>query len=872
MLSAHNTRHGFSSEDRILFLTSFTWDVSVSQIWGSLTSGATMLLAKEDARKDPDALASFLQQSRASITYTTPTQYASLLLRGRDKLSQIPGYRAAILAGEALSNRLVKDIYDLGVPGLKVYNEFGPSEATVQTTCHEAPYPESGDGYASIGYGLPNCSHYAVDAKLQPIPASVIGELCEGGPQVGAGYIGRPAATSQVYVENPFATQEYHLKGWTKMYRTGDRVRFLPDGQMEYKGRISGDTQVKLRGFRIELGEIESEIISIAKKIPEKLSADAAVICRRLGDAADGPREIDDRQLIAFLVSPNSYSRDEKQELASTVHTYLKTRLNHYMIPNGYHFTSALPTLPSGKRNRRALLDVELDLVYPISPKDPVSTVGEIANGEKGHEILESVKGYFRKVLKLQPEQPVESSSSFFELGGHSLLVLRLAAQVKKEYKIKVEVKEIFSDLTPLAVSQVIAAKLGLLPATVAPASVPDVDWQVEATLPDDSTFYPATRVAGKQQEATAPVALLTGADSVTGVNLLVRLLNSDEVTHVAVVGTESPVTLEALGSKIKEQGLIVSNPYHFINRIDVLPGSLSDSKFGLDGAAFEALGRSLSTIFHFGSQVSLLRSYADLKRANILSTQDVIRLAALGTDTSIHYLSSWSVVHLQRWVTSTRHYAEASGASIKDERAPDFFTPTGNEFAYFKTRWAAETLLSEAARRGISTSIYRSSGLDDNSSGDENNFFLGLVRNIIKTGVAPDFGDDDGISADFVTADYITDSVLRLKANTERQDSKVHIFHIRNPGAVSLRDLPQVLTSLGHQKASLDFVPVDEWLNRLEEGGEVNAAVLREYIGLGHRMFSLDDKKTRQTLGDEDGVPRIELGALPRQLEIGEN
>jgi acyl-coenzyme A synthetase/AMP-(fatty) acid ligase len=412
MLSAHNTRHNFCTDDKILFLTSFTWDVSVAQIWGSLTSGATMLLAKEDTRKDPDALALFLLQSRASVTYTTPTQYASLLLRGREQLSRMRQYRAAIFAGEALSSRLVRDVYDLGIQGLKVYNEFGPSEATVQTTCYEAKYPENADGYVPIGYGLANCSHYVVDSKLKPVPATVIGELCEGGPQVGAGYIGQPDATARVYVKNPFATQEHFMRGWNTIYRTGDRVRFLPDGQMEYKGRIAGDAQVKLRGFRIELGEIENEITAIASQMPKKLAAEAS-------------QDVDDRQLIAFLVTPNVFSKTEKESIVSTLHSQLKKRLNYYMIPNGYHFAAALPTLPSGKRNRRALHDLELNLIYPLS--DNVSTTGasSIQSHADGTHILEKVVDCFRKVLKLGPDQHVEPNMSFFDLGGHSLLVLK---------------------------------------------------------------------------------------------------------------------------------------------------------------------------------------------------------------------------------------------------------------------------------------------------------------------------------------------------------------------------------------------------------------------------------------------------------------
>ena len=860
MLSAHNTRHGFSSQDRILFVTSFTWDVSVAQIWGSLTSGATMLLAKEDVRKNPDALASFLLQSQATVTYTTPTQYASLLLDAKDRLSQIRGYRAAILAGEALSNRLVKDIYDLGVRGLKVYNQFGPSEATVQTTCHEAAYPESVDGYIPIGYGLPNCSHYVVDSKLKPVPATVLGELCEGGPQVGAGYIGRPHATAEVYVENPFATPEYYLRGWNTIYRTGDRARFLPDGQLEYKGRIAGDTQVKLRGFRIELGEIENEITVIAEQIPEKLAAEAAVICRRFGGADGASQEIDDRQLIAFLVTPYDHSQEERQNIVNTVNGQLKDRLNYYMVPNAYHFTAALPTLPSGKRNRRALHDVELKLVYPVSEKSSGSaSAAEVKDDGRGREILETITGYFRKVLKLPPGQAVNPNTSFFDLGGHSLLVLRLAAQIKKELKIKIEVKDIFSDLTPLAVSRVVAAKLGVELVAV-PEPEAEVDWKVEASLPDEAAFYPVFQAAEVESGDGKPTILLTGAESIAGVHLLARLLD-DGATRIAAVGIGSPLTHEFLQSAISSRGLAARSLEELAKQVELLPGSLAEPNFGLDDAAFQNLGRSLQTIYHFGSQVSLLKSYVDLNAANVSATKEVIRLAALRKDTSIHYLSSWSVLHLQLWATSSR---EDTSSIVKDERSLDFFTPTGSDYAYFKTRWAAETLLSEAAKRGIPSTIYRSSGLDDNSSGKESNFYLGLIRDMVDRRTIPDFGQD-GFDADFVTGDYVVDTILRLGGKSKSTERQAQVFHICNPSPVSLRDLPQTINSLSGEDHTFSFVSVDEWLASLEKNDGINGAVMKEYIKLGHRMFSLEDTNTRKVLG-EDGS-KVELLTLPLQF-----
>ncbi|CAI6031548.1 unnamed protein product [Clonostachys chloroleuca] len=860
MLSGHNETHQLGPSDRLLFLTSYTWDVSVSQIWGSLTSGATMLLAKEDLRQYPERLASFLATSGVTITYTTPTQYAAMLLHGKQSLSSCKNYRTAIFAGEALPARLVREVYDLGCEGLKIYNEFGPTEATVQTTFYLCPYPSTDDAIP-IGYGLPNCSHYVVDPNLQPVPATVLGELCEGGPQISSGYINRPDATSHAFVTNSLASDEFLRLGWVTLYRTGDRARFLQDGQLEYRGRISGDHQIKLRGYRIELGEIENSIMEALQDVNLEVVADAAVVPRRVALPAEDSELVDDRQLIAFLATARRVSN--REEIVNAIHSSLVAKLNTYMLPNGYHVTDTLPTLPSGKRDRRALTTMDLDLVFPTSNSN--ATQPNSIESNKDGKLLEDVIDIFRRVLKLKAEQVVNGSSSFFELGGHSMLVLRLVSQLKRGFNISLDVREVFSDLTPYGIARVVADKAGLqTPPAPVVTEASGIDWQKEALLPDESAYYPSL---GDRVVTQSDRILLTGAESVVGCHLLARLLNYHPNARITILGIESPLSLQLIEQTIQNDRLNLVDVRSLHDRVDVSPGCLAEPNLGLGEEEFRTLSSSTTKIYHFGSQISLVKSYNDLKQANILATRDLIRLAAMNPTCSIHYLSSWSVAHLQRWKTTEFLGDGSSGEIFKDERVPNHFFPTGSDFAYFKTRWAAEMLLSQASERGIHTNIYRTSGLDHESTNSEGNFFLKLVQSMVDTRAIADFGRGEGISIDFVTPDYVAASVLHLAEFKKTDKGPSQVFHIRNPSAVSLRQLPDVLRQYNSNIGEFKFVSIDEWLELASENDELNSRVTQAYLDLGHEMFSLDDCKTRKLLETSPELRSIQAAPLPRIL-----
>ena len=831
-----------------------SFDLSVAQIWGSLTSGATMALATQEARHDPVQLAQFMRKAAVTITYIPATQYALMLEHNSQDLGQCLSYRRALFAGEYLPVRLVKAIYDLGLP-VEIFNQWGPTETTAQTTSHMAPYPGPTELNIPIGHPIPNCSHYVVDRRMRPVPARVVGELCIGGVQVGRGYLNRPAATGQNFVEDSFASESFRAQGWKTLYKTGDKGCFLPDGQIEFKGRISGDKQIKLRGHRIDLAEVENEIHLAGQHLVGQKIVDVAVL--PCASAIEQTGLTDDRRLVAFIVLSRACTTAEQRMIVNSLRRLLSLRLNDYMVPSGCRFMNTLSTLVSAKIDRQMLLQSDLNLIYPSSCPDP----GELEK-QGDHEFLSSVIEAFKEVLKIGHDREIIPTENFFDLGGQSILLLRLRAVLKRKLNVEISLTELFQHPTPLG----IAKKILEYPdeenqlASAAMLTEGAVNWQNEAILPNDSRYH-VKSTALQLLRSDITEILVTGVDSFTGGHMLAELLSVYPSTQFHVMGSEvelTPFDLSAIFEQWQLFGDSVTQE-SLDSRTHCVPGTLSLAHFGLDEQKFQELGRSVQAIYHFGGQVSLLKTYHDLKRLNVGSTLDLVELARYGTYlTEIHYLSTWSVAHLQSWTSTKRSHSTVDTS----ESSPIHFQPGGGEtLGYFKSRWVAEMLLYEASNRGFPISIYRASAVTASTTSSlatpDDNFTHNMVLGMIKLGHIPDFGSvGPEPTIDFVPIDYLATVLARLSRNDlVRTDKSLAYYHIGNPAPLPLKALPDLMAEVRDDGRAGSTLPLLEWATQMRKHGEnddqaqMQWTVFKEFLDMGHTMFSLDDTKTKEAL-----------------------
>jgi amino acid adenylation domain-containing protein len=367
----------------MLASTSITFDMSVFELFAPLAVGGRVIIV-ENALALPAAPAA----DQVRLLDTVPSAAAALARTGG-----IPaGVRTVNLGGEPLPAALVDALYAGGVE--RVYDLYGPSEdTTFSTVALRRP-----GGPVTIGRILPNSRAYVLDAGLRPVPVGVPGELYLGGRGVTRGYLGRPSLTAGRYVPDPLGGEP-----GARMYRTGDRVRWNADGTLQYLGRL--DHQAKIRGFRVEPGEVEAALA----RCPGV--RDACVVVRE-----DAPG---DRRLVAYVVGDAD---------AGALRAALRAVLPEYMVPAAFVPLDALPLMPNGKVNRRALPRPEADggAEY-VAPRN---------------ELEEAVAAICAELLGVER---VGMRDGFFELGGHSLLVMRLIARVRDDFGVELTIRALFA-------------------------------------------------------------------------------------------------------------------------------------------------------------------------------------------------------------------------------------------------------------------------------------------------------------------------------------------------------------------------------------------------------------------------------------------
>ncbi|HEX8321936.1 amino acid adenylation domain-containing protein, partial [Longimicrobium sp.] len=388
--------------DRVLQFASISFDAAAEEVFPTLLSGATLVLRTEEML---ETLGSFWEAcDRWGVSVLDlPT---AVWHHVSPHLDANPGALAAslrlmVIGGESALPERVRAWQAAAGGRVRLLNGYGPTETTIAATFWKAP---EGGGVSRVPIGKPvsNTRCYVLDAAGRPAAVGVPGELYVGGVQVARGYLHRPAATAERFVPDPFAAEP-----GGRLYRTGDRVRWMADGNLEYLGRL--DAQVKVRGFRVELGEIE---VRLAEH-PEV--REAVVLARE-----DVPG---DRRLVAYVMGAVE---------ADALRAHLRQSLPEHMVPAAYVCLEALPLTPNGKVDRKALPAPELASAEDryVAPRTPAEEV---------------LAGVWAEVLR---RERVGVEESFFDLGGHSLLATRVVSRVRELFAIELPLRALFEGPT----------------------------------------------------------------------------------------------------------------------------------------------------------------------------------------------------------------------------------------------------------------------------------------------------------------------------------------------------------------------------------------------------------------------------------------
>ena len=411
-----------SGADRVLQKTPFSFDASVWEFYAPLFAGAQLLMAQREGHQDSAYLVQTIAEQKVTILQLVPSLLRVLL--EEEGFGSCNCLRRVFCGGEVLSPELQERFFARIQADL--HNLYGPTEACIDATSY-ACARERDQRTVPIGRPIANTQIYILGVHVKPVPVGIPGELYIGGDGLARGYLNRPDLTAEKFVPNPFSSEP-----GSRLYRSGDLARYLPDGSIEFLGRV--DNQVKIRGFRSELGEIESALRKHGRV------REAVVVAREDSEKNGKPA---DKRLVAYVV-PNQGEALTVDELRG----FLRQKLPEYMVPSVFVLLERLPLTPNGKVDRKAL-----------PAPDQSRPQLEDAFVAPRTRVEETLAGIWAKVLKLER---VGIHDDFFELGGHSLLATQVMSRVRGAFQLNVPLRALFEKPTLGELATAIAGQKGV--------------------------------------------------------------------------------------------------------------------------------------------------------------------------------------------------------------------------------------------------------------------------------------------------------------------------------------------------------------------------------------------------------------------------
>jgi amino acid adenylation domain-containing protein len=414
-LTRNTNYHKITPDDNVLLSGAIVFDATGLEIWGTLLNGGSLYIIDKDTLLNPDALFDEVINNKMTTFITTSALFTQIAESRIEIFSEL---KSLIVGGDILSAPHVNKVRKIN-PGIRIINAYGPTE----NACTSTAYEISNDCEFNIPIGKPvsNSKAYIFDALMNLQPVGVDGELYVGGDGLTPGYLNRPDLNARCFIDDPYNPGE-------RLYKTGDLVRLLPDGNIEFKGRV--DNQLKIRGFRVELEEIESVLTEQADVI----------------EAVVQPVKVDqgDYRLVAFLNVPETYNTETVELL-----TKIKAKLPAYMIPSAFKYMNGFPRTINGKIDRKALVFDEKEL------------------GKKETLDLNSLTTTENNLYKIWSEiikaEIGSLTDSFFDIGGNSLMGLRLINNIKESFGVALTFKEIVSHSTISQMSSLIESHTGVM-------------------------------------------------------------------------------------------------------------------------------------------------------------------------------------------------------------------------------------------------------------------------------------------------------------------------------------------------------------------------------------------------------------------------
>ncbi|KAI2816124.1 hypothetical protein CBS133816_10708 [Aspergillus niger] len=762
-IEGYTTQWGLRAE-RALQQSAFTFNHSSDQIYTGLTNGGTVYIVPWSKRGDPIEVSQIIQEEGITYTKATPAEYALWLDYGNANLRKATNWRFGFGGGESLTPALLHQLAALGLPHLRFFNSYGPTEISISSTKMEIAYREKQpEGRIPCGYSLPNYAAYILDEQQKPLPVGMPGELWIGGAGVSLGYLNNPELTDYHFYPDPYATTEYLAQGWTRMYRTGDIAHLQADGAMVFHSRVAGDAQVKIRGLRIELGDIESNIVK---------TSDGA-----LREAVVTLRDGDPPLLVAHVVfAPNHNITDTEAFLD---HLLQHLPVPQYMVPVMAIPLDRMPLSNHSKVDRKALKALPL----------PRRTVSSDAVDVLSETMLQ-LRRVWEEVLHTEElGLQIVPSTSFFTIGGNSLLVVRLQSRIRHLFNVTVRLVDLLEASSLSAMAKLIEES----------TTVNAIDWKHESALPPDSTALSRSITSAQHPlKSTGCVILVTGAAGFLGKHILTELISQPHIRQIHCIGLRektpgTPRTLAVSSEKIITHA-----------------GDLSDPNLGLSESTFTTLAQEVDSILHMGAVRSFWDNYHLLRASNVLPARELVKLAA-PRQIPIHYISTAGVLP-----------ANAAGTdSVVAQSVAAHPPPSDGSQGYIASRWVCEQLLHAATTQlHIPTTIHRF--VPARSSPEESTIpalqhFLTFIDSLA---LKPDFSGTKG-HFEMIPVHRAADSLASALIQEPAADKSVapRFVHHECPVRIDIGEMERFMEQ-ERGDTPLPTIPLLKWIGQMKRNG----------------------------------------------------
>lgn len=788
----------FLFDDRFLFVANISFDVSAFEVWSALLNGATLCIYPYK-KLDLEEMASFLTiEEITQVVFSA--KFFNLMVD--EKIESLKKLRFLQSCGDVMSmHHAIKAFKTLN--NCSIINGYGPTENTTFSTSYTINNLKNIKNSVPIGKPVSNTSIYILDKYLNPVPIGVIGEIYTGGDGVARGYINREDLTKERFIKDPFSKEAN-----AKMYKTGDLARYLPDGNILFIGRI--DNQIKLRGFRIELGEIEE----IVKKVKGVIDCLCLITQEGTGE----------KQLVAYVEGKNIDSIE--------IRKYLESKLPQHMMPDYIILLEKFPLSPTGKINRKAL----------PSPREVLSE--EKKEYEAPNSSIEQlIADVWATLLKIPK---VSRKDNFFYIGGHSINAAQLATILSKSLGKTIPVTLIFED--PILekysskIEEILSEQKGKEKKEIL---YKDLFWSWRnKEIKLDPIIGSEKLAEPKDVQYSNPMNIfITGATGFIGCFLLHTLLEKTQANiycHIRAISEKKG--FEQLVSSMKKYEIWDEK---FSKRIIIVIGDLEKKLLGIKSDIFEDLTKSIDSIFHIGALVNHVFPYEKLKAANILGTEEVIRLAMTKKLKPLHF-------------TSTTDVFEPKDELKEDEdlnKMKNLFN------GYAQTKWVDEKIIDLARTKGLKANIFRLHricGSSKNGSGPTTDFLWRMVQASIHLNVFPKVNLEENLTP----VNFIVEAMWLISTKKDFINKQYNLF---NPKAIHYSDIFKILQELGYKMKMMNY---DEWRHllikeSLKEGEEKLLALvpLFEMLDLTkeNQHVNYRNDNVKEALKDSLKIPEID-------------